>query len=289
MAISPGTERQFYLGNFEAGKKGDLSVDCTDQEFTYPFAYGYINVVESADKERFFGFLNHSEKFYTEKSLLYHPLDQQIDDETALFIPHMETAISIIHDSKPLLGDRVLITGAGVIGTLVHRILTGIMGIESVVFDVNPQKKMWFPDAQSSNCDFFSDMDEIRQISPFDLCIEASGSETGLQTCIEKAEMEAQITVAGWYGSRKISVNLGDNFHWKRLRLISSQVSNLSSQIGHGWNKKRRLDKTCELLKKIKTEELLTHRFPLGSASEAYKLIESSKTVHGLVALIPGG
>lgn len=283
MGISAGTEKQFYLGNFLQGKKSDPAIDCTDTEFTYPFSYGYINIVENSRGDRFFGFIPHSDKAYSsEKDLISLPDD--IDDETALFIPHMETALSIIHDTTPRLGDHLLITGAGVVGTLTHRILTSIMGIEASIFDINPDKGKWF-----SPGDFIQDKKQLEKAGPFDICIEASGSPAGLQTCLDHSEMEGRITVASWYGEKEVSLKLGDSFHWKRLRLISSQVSNMSIKMGTNWNKKRRLDLVLSLLRKIKTRDLLTQRFPLEDAALAYKLFENDSTLYGLVALIPGG
>ena len=283
MAISPGTERQIYKGNFIRGKKADPSIDCTEGEFCYPFSYGYINVVEDSSGERYFGFMHHADKVFARREDL-HRLDSSINDETALFIPHMETAVSIIHDTKPKLGDRVLITGAGIIGTLTYRILSGLMGIETIVFDINPEKEIWFPAD-----DFFSERDALMNEVPFDLCIDASGSPGGLQTCIENSQMEGSITIASWYGERQIPINLGGGFHWKRLKLVSSQVSNLPQSLGHNWNKKRRFNLVSELLGKIKTDDLLTHRYMIDDAPEAYKLIGSDKAFYGLIALVPGG
>ena len=279
MGISPGTEKQIYLGNFLSGRQSDPAVDCMDGEFVYPFAYGYINVVESDAGTRFLGFLPHTEQALAcEKDLF--PLKDDLEDENALFIPHLETAISIIHDSLPKLGDRVLIVGAGVIGTLTSRVL-GIMGIDNMVFDIDPGKKDWFPEGIFCY--------DTKQLEPdwFDLSIEASGSPQGLQACMEYSGHEGRVTVASWYGEREISLNLGSSFHWKRLKLISSQVSNMSPLRGSHWNKARRLGAAADLAAKVETQDLLTHRIPFSQAVRAYQILEG-KGAYGLIALLPG-
>ncbi len=281
MGISPGTEKQIYLGNFLSGRPSDPAVDCMDGEFTYPFAYGYINIVEDEAGTRYLGFLPHTEQALVREEALF-PMEDDLDDEQALFIPHLETAISIIHDSLPKLGDRVLIVGAGVIGTLTSRILGRIMGVVNMVFDIDPGKKRWFPEGN-----FCCDTEQLAA-DQFDLCIEASGSSQGLQTCMEYSGHEGTVTVASWYGEREIPINLGSSFHWKRLKLISSQVSNMSPLRSSHWNKTRRLGVAADLAAKVETRDLLTHRFPFSQAVRAYQLFESKET-YGLIALVPGG
>ena len=283
MAISAGTEKQFYSGNFIRGRKADPGIDFSGGEFSYPFSYGYINILENTEAERFFGFFPHTEKVFAERERLF-PLSEELEDETALFIPHMETAISIIHDTKPRLGDRILITGAGVVGTLTQRILAGIMGNAASVFDINPEKEAWFPSGS-----FIRDRKQLEKGSPYDICIETSGSFDGLQTCIDHSGREGSVTVASWYGEKEDLLNLGGNFHWNRLKLKSSQVSNMGFEMGISWNKKRRLGLAAELLMKIETHDLLTHRYPLSEARRAYDLFEDKKAFYGLIALTPGG
>ena len=59
----------------------------------------------------------------------------------------------------------------------------------------------------------------------------------------------------------------------------------LSIDLVSGWAQDR-MDKTLELIAKgsLKTEELITHRFPVDEAAEAWSLIESkSEPVLGVI------
>jgi hypothetical protein len=282
MAISPGTERKYFLGHFKTGEISDPEIDCADFTFDYPFPYGYINIIEDSLGGRYFGFLPHTEHFLLENESMLK-IDEQMDDETALFIPHMETALSIIHDTKPMVGDRILLTGAGVVGTLTARVLQKVMGIDVTVFDTNPAKGRWFKVS-----DFISDASKLEKTEPFDRAIEVSGNEEALQLCIAGLLPEGILTVASWYGDRDISINLGSAFHRKRLMMKSSQVSHMPACIGTGWSKSRRMQKAVDLLGQLEVTDLLTHKFSFSSAKEAYTLLVNQDELSGLIALIPG-
>ena len=279
MAISAGTERQLYLGNFTP-HPSDPRIDCVETNFEYPFRYGYINVLER-DSRRYFGFLPHAEHHYADPASLI-ALPPDIDDTTALCIPHTETALSIVHDSDIKVGDRVLVVGAGVVGTLTARILGACSGANVTVVDTNAHKARWFPPGQ-----LCSDRSDPALEGRFDCCIEISGAAAGLQYCLQKVADEGRITVASWYGDREIALNLGADFHRRRLTLRSSQVSTMSPQRGSEWNKRRRMDLVLEILSQIETADLVTHRFPFSEASAAYALLEGTE-LYGLIVLEPG-
>ena len=282
MALSPGTERQYYLGNFPEGKQSDPDIDCVDTEFSYPFPYGYINVVADVHGACYFGFLPHSEHFRLSREGLVR-IPEKISDETALFIPHVETALSIIQDTRPVIGDRVLLVGAGVVGTLTARILQDFMGVDVTVFDIDPRKHSWINPAK-----FICDLSALEQLPDFDRAIEVSGSPRGLQACIDSIVPEGVITVASWYGDTDISLNIGGAFHWKRLQLKCSQVSHLSPQIGSGWSKERRMKEVLSILSRLPVLDLLTHRFSFSSAPEAFTLLGNRGEFTGLISLVPG-
>jgi len=278
MAISPGTERHIYQGHFNKGASGDPEIDFNLPSFTYPFAYGYINVVQDTKGKRFFGFLPHGERFWEDRDSLI-PLPEGMSPEKALFIPHMETALSLVHDSNIQIGDRVLLTGSGVVGTLTARIIRAFTGAELTLFDPNPEKGIWHQGES-----FLSNEKDLPQ--EFDRAIEVSGSIQALQLCLDQVLREGQITTGSWYGDQNQILNLGGSFHWKRLSLVSSQVSHISPHLGVSWTKERRMNLVLNLLKTIETEDLLTHRFPLSQGKEAYELLTSG-AFQGLIALIP--
>ena len=61
-----------------------------------------------------------------------------------------------------------------------------------------------------------------------DLIIHASASEAGLCLALDRAGFEARIIEASWFGAARPALPLGENFHQKRLALISTQVGSVA-------------------------------------------------------------
>jgi threonine dehydrogenase-like Zn-dependent dehydrogenase len=62
-----------------------------------------------------------------------------------------------------------------------------------------------------------------------ELIVHASGSEAGLRCALGIAGFEARIVEASWFADRMPSLPLGEAFHQRRLRLISSQVGSVAA------------------------------------------------------------
>jgi threonine dehydrogenase-like Zn-dependent dehydrogenase len=71
-------------------------------------------------------------------------------------------------------------------------------------------------------------------------------------------------------------VELGGAFHRGRLTISSSQVSRLSPALSARWDRARRFGAAWRALAAIDTRALVTHRFPLAEAQQAYELLDRS-------------
>ena len=98
----------------------------------YPLAYGYANVGiiretgKQVDKallgKLVFGFAPHTSAFICNlSSLIVAPAS--LSAEACSFLPNMETAVNLVQDAAPILGERVLVLGQGVIGLLTTSLL----------------------------------------------------------------------------------------------------------------------------------------------------------------------
>ena len=85
---------------------------------------------------------------------------------------------------------------------------------------------------------------------------------------------EGRVVIGSFYGKKRAEIDLGGQFHRNRIRLISSQVSNLYPLLSGRWDKARRFRVTWEMLKKVKPAKLITHSFPIRDAAEAYRLLD---------------
>ena len=95
-----------------------------------------------------------------------------------------------------------------------------------------------------------------------DLVFHASGTAKGLASALAVAGFEATIVELSWYGDREVSVPLGLEFHPKRLRLISSQVSHVSHARRPRRDRAARLALALQLLCDQRYDVLLSGEAP---------------------------
>jgi threonine dehydrogenase-like Zn-dependent dehydrogenase len=134
-AISAGTEMLVYRGEFPHFKDAD---DKFSSELKYPCVFGYACVgriretgkqVDTELRDKLvFAFQPHTSAFIAQpSSLIFAPASpagtMSFPAETCSFLPSMETAVNLIHDAAPILGERVLVIGQGVVGLLVASLL----------------------------------------------------------------------------------------------------------------------------------------------------------------------
>ena len=61
-----------------------------------------------------------------------------------------------------------------------------------------------------------------------DVVVHASGAPAGLALALQVAGLEARVVEASWYGTQAVPLALGEEFHAKRLTLVSSQVGHVA-------------------------------------------------------------
>ena len=107
-----------------------------------------------------------------------------------------------------------------------------------------------------------------------DLAIEASGSGGVLDQALETLVFGGTCVVCSWYGTKPVSLALGGGFHRRRPRILSSQVSTIDAALQPRWTHQRRLDVARDLLPRLELGALISHRFPLEAAADAYRLVD---------------
>jgi threonine dehydrogenase-like Zn-dependent dehydrogenase len=131
-AISAGSEMLLYQGRFPRDLELDSVISALRGPCEYPLAYGYASVGivrevgPGVDKrwrdQRVFAFQPHTSHFIARPDSLL-PLPASLPLEAACFLPNMETAINLVQDGAPLLGERVMVFGQGVVGLLTTSLL----------------------------------------------------------------------------------------------------------------------------------------------------------------------
>lgn len=281
-AISAGTELLFYRGQVPPGMAVDTSITGMQQTVKYPLAYGYCNVGEVVahgnqvdptwQGRRVFAFHPHTSAFISEPVQL-HPIPDAISYEQAVLLPTMETAVNFVMDAKPILGERVLTIGLGIVGLLTAYLLNRFPVERVYAVDGYANRialaQQWGINALHS----LNDLTTLQKYNP-DLILELSSNPAALTSALDYAGFGTRIVVGSWYGDKVANLPLGGNFHRNRVQLISSQVSTLDGQFSNRWDKQRRLKTAWQQLEKLPVQELISHRLPLSSASVAYALLD---------------
>jgi threonine dehydrogenase-like Zn-dependent dehydrogenase len=81
-----------------------------------------------------------------------------------------------------------------------------------------------------------------------DLVFHASAAAKGLATALRCAGEEATVVELSWYGTGDIAAPLGESFHSRRLRLVSSQVGKIAPSHRPRWTHRMRLAAALALL-----------------------------------------
>jgi threonine dehydrogenase-like Zn-dependent dehydrogenase len=221
--ISRGTERLVLAGKVPENQWGVMRCPLQAGDFPFPVKYGYSGVAYVAEgpaellDKRVFCLHPHQDIFLAPAAMSI-PIPDAVPDHRAVLGANMETALNILWDAQPLPGEGALVIGAGVVGLLVAYLLARIPAMAVTIID---------PDAsRRAIAEQFGVTFAAPEAAPTDqeLIIHASANPAGLRQALHCAAFEARIIEASWFGDRDVALPLGEAFHSRRLRLISSQV-----------------------------------------------------------------
>ncbi|MBV7330417.1 zinc-binding alcohol dehydrogenase [Chloroflexi bacterium TSY] len=280
-AISPGTEMLFYRGQVPQELRIDATIPGLMDQVSYPLKYGYAAVghvidVGGSDLDSWIGrlvfaFNPHESHFVTEPSQLLLVPDGLLPEQAA-FLPNMESAINFVMDGRPLVGERVAVFGQGIVGLLTTFILGHYPLGRFVVIDEFERRREL--GSAFGAMDAMTSTAALHRLSDFDLVYELSGNPTALDQAIAVTGYSGRVVIGSWYGQKQAQLNLGGDFHRSRIRLMSSQVSTIDPTVSGRWDKVRRLDLAWQMLQELDCSQLITHRYPIAQAADAYVLID---------------
>lgn len=292
--ISSGTEMLIYQGNFPEGLALDEGIEAISGAAAYPLKFGYATVGEIVAHgegvnpewvgKQVFSFQPHVSHYVVEKGSLQF-IPQGLELEDAVFLPNMETAINLLMDGRPVIGENVVVLGQGVVGLLTTALLSRypLSNLETFDhYDIRREASLDIGALVSLNPSdhevrekFLADLD--RQDSRgADLVVELTGDPKGLDLAIQLCGFDGRIVVGSFYGKKMAEIDLGGWFHRSRIKLISSQVSTINPDFSGRWDKSRRFTLAWDMLNKVRPSRLITHKFPLEKADQAYRMLAES-------------
>jgi NADPH:quinone reductase-like Zn-dependent oxidoreductase len=265
--ISRGTETLVFHGRVPESQRQIMRAPHQVGDFTFPLKYGYssVGVVAAGPDEwlgrRVFCLHPHQDRYVVPRRAVV-AVPATVTDERAVLAANMETVVNALWDAAPRVGDRVAVVGAGVIGALAAAVAARIPGAAVQLVDVNPEKA-----AIASALGISFAVPNVAT-SEADLLFHASATAEGLATALDLAGFEATIVELSWYGDRQVAVALGEGFHSRRLRLVSSQVGAVATPQRARWDRRRRLALALDLLADARFDALLAPPAPFARLPE---------------------
>jgi NADPH:quinone reductase-like Zn-dependent oxidoreductase len=270
--ISRGTERIVFRGEVLPSEHDRMRCPLQAGAFSFPVKYGYAAVGRVADGppelagREVFVLHPHQDRFSAPAAMAL-PLPDGVPAERAVLAANMETALNVVWDAGAGPGDRIVVVGAGVVGALAGWLCARLPGAEVTLVDVNPARARL---AAALGCAFAPPGEAPEG---YDLAIHASASPAGLATALDSLGPEATLVEASWYGTREIPLALGGAFHSRRLRILSSQVGQLSPARRPRWTHRRRLEAALRLLADPALDALISGETAFADLPERYGAI----------------
>ncbi len=290
-AISSGTELLAYTGKLPARLATDVSISALEGTLEYPIAYGYslvgrvMEIGPDVEKEwigrRVFAFHPHASHALASADDVM-PIPESCAMIDAVLFPSMETAVNFAHDGNPRAGERVVVLGQGTVGLMTTAVLAQYP-LESLVTADRFERRRELSTAfgASASVDPAGGFEAVGEVlgggdeTCADLAYELSGNPEAINTAIASAGFGSRIVLGSWYGTKRAPLDLGGTFHRNRIEMISSQVSTIDPALRGRWDKPRRARVAWHLLTELQpASSVVTHRFPVERAAEAYDVLE---------------
>ncbi|HZR96755.1 MAG TPA: zinc-binding alcohol dehydrogenase [Gaiellaceae bacterium] len=255
--ISRGSELLVFRGRVPRDQRARMRAPFQEGELPGPVKYGYLNVgtVEEgppALRGRLVFCLYPHQTAYVVPAGAVSVVPDGVPPTRAVLAGTVETAVNALWDAAPLVGDRIAVVGAGMLGCCVARLLQLMPGTQVTLVDVDPGRArvaarlgvaFAAPDDAEDGCD---------------LVIHTSATSAGLQRSLELLAPEATVLDLSWYGDAEVTLSLGGVFHSGRLGIRSSQVGTVSPARAARRTTADRLALALELLRDPAFDVLVT-------------------------------
>jgi threonine dehydrogenase-like Zn-dependent dehydrogenase len=226
-------------------------------DFPGPVKYGYLNVgvVEHGPPKlrgRTVFCLYPHQTAYVVPAGAVAVVPEGVPPARAVLAGTVETAVNALWDAGPLLGDRVTVVGAGMVGCCVARLLSRFPGVHVELVDIDAGKA---DVAAALGVGFALTADAH---GGRDLVVHASATSAGLQRSLDLLAAEGTVIDLSWYGDSEVRLSLGGAFHAGRLGIRASQVSTVSPARAGRRTRADRLALALEMLRDGAFDALLT-------------------------------
>jgi threonine dehydrogenase-like Zn-dependent dehydrogenase len=274
-AVSHGTESLVFRGGVPVSQYAAMRAPFQEGDFPGPVKYGYLNVgvVEQGppplEGRTVFCLYPHQTAYVVPAAALVVVPDG-VPPGRAVLAGTVETAVNALWDAAPMLGDRVAVVGAGMVGCCVARLLTQVPGTRVSLVDVDERRaetaaglgtRFALPAEADDGCD---------------LVIHTSATSDGLQLSLDLLADDGTVIDLSWYGDADVTLSLGGAFHSRRLAMRASQVGAVAMSRRSRRTTRDRLQLALDLLRDPALDVLLDGESPFRDLPEVMARLASS-------------
>ena len=247
------------------------------------------------------GIANHAEFNAVPRNLMVR-IPEGVDDEDASFVTLGAIALQGVRITAPTLGERVVVSGLGLIGLLTVQLLKA-NGCRVLGFDPNPARAAL---AREMGADVAVSADLAAAAAAFtaghgaDAVVVTASTKSSepLNQAAEISRMKGRVVVVGLVG-----MTIDRDPFYKReldLRLSMSygpgRYDPAYEVEGHDyplpfvrWTEQRNMEAFLELVAagRVTPKRLITHRFPIADADKAYALMDGEEPYMAILLTYP--
>ncbi|GAA2089224.1 zinc-binding alcohol dehydrogenase [Pseudolysinimonas kribbensis] len=277
--ISAGTEMLVYRGDTTPGDRMPPNSEGT---LPFPTKYGYQIVGEVVDAgaesgyavgDRVFCRHPHQDLFTIDARPAYVVrVPDGVGDAAATFLNLTRVALTGVLDVPVKPGETAVVFGQGIVGMMCARI-ANLGAAATIVVDRFEKRRelalRYGMAAAVEPQDVASVVAELSHGRGADIVYEASGAPPALQSAIEIAADRGEIVAISLYGSHLVPLRLAPEFHFRRLRITSSQMTDQPR-----WDWARRTEASFELLRRLPVDDMVSRTVGFDDAADAYDMVD---------------
>jgi 2-desacetyl-2-hydroxyethyl bacteriochlorophyllide A dehydrogenase len=289
--VSAGSELLVYRGSAPREVQPDLPTVRGDFGFPVKFAYASVGrVIEAGSRVAQLAvddlvFVHHPHQTeYVVPADFPIRLPDGLSADVGVFAANLETAVTVVLDAHPRLGEAVLVTGQGIVGLLITMLLRRTGATLIVTADLHERRRAasiaaGAHHALRADVDLIDAALELTDGRGVDVAIEALGTQANFEACMRVLRPGGTLSSLGVYSSDltiplgPFAAGLGD------LKIVTTLCPG-------GKERMRRLMNAIQG-GRADLRALVTHRFKLEQIEEAYNLFANQRDGVLKVAITP--
>ncbi len=273
--ISTGTEYLVSSGLVDIEFKDKMKVPYMNGTFSLPIKYGYACCGKDANGNCYHFMHPHQSICAINKKDVFAIND--LDSKKVPLISNMETVLNGIWDAELVGNENIAVIGYGNIGSLLSRTLLVQNNLKVTIIEKDKER---LDLAKLHSYNTVNTLDET-----YDVIYNTTGSSEVINVALKHLKMDGKLIELSWHANKTSSLKLGHHFHYNRLRIISSQVSNIPKIVKDKIDYNKRKEIAVELLKNSSYDELITDIIDFNDAPEFFSKLRNNKISKGLIYL----